>query len=316
MNVTVIGGGGTVGSTAAYTLAVANPEFDVTLVDVDVEGAEGHTTDIHHARCHVAHAAGDTDVTDLGTVNHSTPGPQAVEVADVLLVTASAPRPPDSAQRGGRVQFLNRNSEIIRKIAGWFRDVAPRPVVVVTNPLDLITHSLWESSGWPREYVLGYSLSETARMAAWIADLKGVSPAVVDCPMLGEHGEHMVPAFSRATVNGDPLTISDNKRADALDFVRDIPYEIIQKRGTEESSRWVTGRGAALVVERLLEQGTTEPICLSVPLDGEYGFEDVTLSVPVRLDESGWTKIIEWDLSAWESERLEAAYSSVSNSIN
>lgn len=317
MRVTIIGSG-TIGSTAAYTIAATRPEVDVTLVDVDVEFAEGHAIDIRHARSHASHPVGKTPEEDTGTVGeieHAAPGPEPVAAADVVLVTASAPRPDDSAQRGGRIQFLKRNREIIHEIGDTLAEVDPKPVVVVTNPLDVITHELWRRSGWPRQSILGYSLSETARMADWIATRESVSPAVVDCPILGEHGENLVPAFSRATVDGEPLSITETDREEALDFVTSAPYEVIDRRGAEQSSRWVSGRGAALLVTRLLEGGISEPVCLAVPLDGEYGFEDVTLSVPINLGPSGWNTILEWELSEWESQRLSDAARSVQKSL-
>lgn len=317
MHVTVVGSG-TIGSTAAYTLANARPELDITLADVDVDFAEGHAIDMWHARCHAGHPVGtnpDLDPDVLGSVEHAEPGPKAIADADVVLVTASAPRPADSAQRGGRIQFLEANREIVREIGSWFREVAPRPVVVVTNPMDLIAHELWQRSGWPREYVVGYSLSETARMADWIATREGVSPAAVDCPMLGEHGEHLVPAFSRATVDGEPLEIDPDERDEALDFVRQAPYDVTERRGAEQSSRWVSARGVALLAERVLDGGMDDPICLGVPLDGEYGFEGITMSVPVRLGGDGWTEIVDWELSAWERERLEEAAASIAESL-
>lgn len=317
MRVTIIGSG-TIGSTAAYTIATMRPEIDVTLVDVDAEFAEGHAIDIRHARCHASHPVGKISGDDseaVGKIEHAAPGPEPVAAADVVLVTASAPRPDESAQRGGRIHFLQQNREIIHEIGDTLSEVDPRPVVVVTNPLDIMAHELWRRSGWPRESVLGYSLSETARMADWIATRESVSPAVVDCPMLGEHGENLVPAFSRATVDGEPLSVTEKDREDALDFVTSAPYEVIDRRGAEQSSRWVSGRGAALLVTRLLDDGTSEPVCLAVPLDGEYGFEDITLSVPVRFDSSGWNEILEWELSAWERQRLSKAAQSVGESL-
>ena len=194
------------------------------------------------------------------------------------------------------------------ELGEWMADVDPRPVVVVTNPVDRITRRLWRASGWPRRSFAGYSLSETARAAAELGRLHDVDPGDVRCPMMGEHGEHVVPVFSNTTVEGDPVRLDEAERQQVVDYVRDVPYEVMEQRGAGESSRWVSGRGAASVAHAILSGGTDEPVCLSVPLMGEYGYEDVCMSVPVTLSSDGWDEIERWELSDWESDRLEAAY--------
>lgn len=131
------------------------------------------------------------------------------------------------------------------------------------------------------------------------------------CPVLGEHGEHVVPVFSRATVGGDPVEFSKPEREDILEYVRDVPYDVLKLRGASDSSRWVTARGIASIVRRLEDGLADAPVCLSTPLSGEYGFEGISLSVPVRLGEDGVASIIEWDLTDEERTALEDAYHAV-----
>ena len=198
MNVLVAGGGGTIGSTVAYTLAVEYPELDLTLVDPRTEVTEGHAIDLRHSRCHAAHAVGRPAFEDRpGSVTvveppsstasgSAGPGPEPIDAADAIVVTASAPRPADSFERGGRLSVLERNLEIATELGGWFSRGEPTPTVVVANPSDRVTHRLWTESGWPRERFLGYSLSETARIADELARRADgdVSPADVYCPIL------------------------------------------------------------------------------------------------------------------------------------
>lgn len=318
MHVAIVGGGGAVGSSVAYSLALASPEVDITIVDADTDAGYGHALDVHHANRHVAHPVGRPSYgpEPVGTVESAEPGPEAVADADCIVVTASAPRQVGGSERGGRLTYLEHNLEVADDVGGWLREVDPRPLVCVSNPMDRIAHRLWTASGWPRRSILGYSLSETARLADWFARREDVDPSAVSCPILGEHGEYIVPAFSRATVDGQPVDLAPDEREAALDFVRDAPYEVIRHRGPDDSSRWVTGRGVALLVERLLADDMDEPICLSVPLEGEYGFEDVCLSVPIELGPDGWTRILDWELSDWERGRLEEAYESVRESLS
>jgi malate dehydrogenase len=312
--VTVVGGAGTIGTTAAYTLASTRPEVTIRLCDVEREAAAGHATDLRHARCHATHAlgaAGSARADPTADVTAVDPGPGALRDTDCVLVTASVRRPSGSTDRGGRDRFWPANRDVADDIAAWLADADPVPVVAVTNPVDRFLGRLHAESGWSRERFVGYSLSETARMADAVARHVDADPADVHCPILGEHGEHMVPAFSRATVEGEPLELSAGAREELLDYTKSVPYEIIAQRGAEHSSRWVSGRGAALIVASILDGGTDEPVPLSTPLDGEYGVKGVSLSVPVTLTEEGVGEIREWELSAEEREGLEAAAEAV-----
>lgn len=203
MHVVFVGGGGTVGSTAAYSLALDRPGIEGSICDVDADASWGHATDLRHARSHAGHALGTSAV--AGDVSSVEPGPAAVKAADCVVVTASVPRPPEGAERGGRSTFWPANRDVADRIAAWLRATEPCPVPVVTNPVDRVLARLHERTGWPRDRFVGCSLSETARVADAIARRLDVDPATVDCPVLGEHGEHIVPAFSRATVGGSAL---------------------------------------------------------------------------------------------------------------
>jgi len=312
MHVTVIGGAGAVGSTVAYTLAATVPGVTLRLVDVETDAAAGHGTDIEHATNHVTHAVGRAIAPDVrggrGTVTTTAPGPDALADTDCVVVVYNVSRTEDAVGRGGRESYYEANRPVADELGDWMRGTDPRPVVVVTNPVDRIVRRLWERSGWPRRSFVGYALSETARAAAEIARLRDADPHDVHCPMMGEHGEHVVPVFSRATVEGRPLDLSPADRRQVLDYVRQVPYDVMRQRGAAESSRWVSGRGVAGVVHALDRDGTDEPVCLSVPLDGEYGYEGVCMSVPVVLSAEGWDRIGRWSLSEWERDRLDAAY--------
>lgn len=311
MEVAIIGGG-TIGSTTAYTLAVERPELDITLVDIDEDLIEGHAIDIRHARTlnRLPQFGNDGET---GSITAVPPSVSAIESADVAVVTASTERPPESVQQGGRAAFLDDNMEIAREVGELLAERDPLPVVVVSNPLDRITYRVWESTGWDRHRFLGYSLSETARTADKLSRLLDVPPTEIYCPVGGEHGENVVPMFSRLTVDGDPVDLSREDRRAVIEYVRGAAYKVIELRGPEHSSRWVTGQGIARLVGAVLDGGVSgAPIAVSVPLDGEYGFEDVSLSVPVEIDRSGVRRILEWDLSEEELAQLAVAAEAIS----
>jgi malate dehydrogenase len=295
MHVAIVGGGGTIGSTVAFALRHGRSDPDITLLDTDGDAARGHGIDIQHSGTH-----GD-DAT--GAVHGGPVSVDALADADCVVVTASAPRQRGGDQRGGRETYLPENVPVAESVAEALRGIDPVPVLVVTNPLDWMVQRLSDLVGWDRSWFLGYALSETARTAHGLAARRDVPPASVEVPTVGQHGEHVVPVFSRATIDGQSVTVTDDERDDLVDYVREIPYDIVQMRGAADSSRWVTGAGVARTVETILD-AREDVLCLSTPLDGEYGESDVALAVPVEVSDAGVTTIREWSLSEWERERF------------
>jgi malate dehydrogenase len=248
-----------------------------------------------------------------GAVEAVDPGPDALDGVDAVVVAASIKRP---SQEGRREVFLEGNREVIDDIATWMAPCDPRPVVVVSNPVDQLTYRLWRQTEWPRERFVGYSLSETARMAAIVGDREGVEPERVSVPMLGEHGDHMVAAFSRATIDGEPYRPPADVREELLAATKQVPYDIIEHRGFEETSRWVSGRGVALLARWIVTGGSEETVCLSTPLDGAYGESDVAMSVPLWLDSDGVEGIREWELTDDERRSLSEAAASLRSTLD
>lgn len=310
--VAVIGGAGTIGAATAYTLATRWPGLDVTLTDVRTDACRGDAIDITHANNHAAHAVGRSDSpAALGTVESVEPGPGAVDTADVLVVAASGA----ATQEGGRMAALRENTETMDEVGGWLAEVGERPVVTVTNPMDRMNYRLYRRSGWARERFVGYALSETARVADELARLRGTEPESVYCPVVGEHGEHIVPLYSRATVDGEPANLDAEEREHVTEYARRIPYDIINWRGADTSSRWVTARGVARLALTIADGGVDEPVGLSTPLAGEFGYEKLSLGVPVTLDGDGIAAIHEWELSEEERAALDAAHDSVRETV-
>lgn len=309
MEVAIIGGGGTIGSTTAYTLAVERPAVDITIVDIDEDMGSGHAIDVRHGRAlnQLPQFHTDTDA-NLGSVSAAPSEGASLATADVAVVTASIPRPAESAKRGGRAEFLDRNLELATTVAETLDDRDPLPVVVVTNPVDRITYKIWQETGWDRHWFLGYSLSETARTADKLSEILEVPANEIYCPVGGEHGENVVPFFSHLTVDGESVAISADDEQVVRDYIRDVPYDVIEQRGAEHSSRWVTGQGVARLVGAILDDGLQgAPVAVSVGLSGEYGLEDVCLSVPVEIGREGVGRILEWEFSEEERDRLQAA---------
>ncbi|EMA37269.1 malate dehydrogenase [Halococcus hamelinensis] len=314
MHVVIIGGASRIGSTVGYTLSGMDPDVEVTLVDIDEDAAWAHATDISHAKYHFSGTLErvSNSATDVGgAVRSTTPAGLEGLDPDLLVFNAAAPRPEEATDRGAREAELDRNLEIVDTVADQLRDLEPVPVLVVTNPVDRLTYRFWSVLDWPRARFIGYSLSEMARAADVVGRKLGEAGQNVHCPIMGEHGEHIVPVFSHARVDGEPVEIPESEYADIREYIRDIPFEIAESRGVQETSRWVTSAGVTRVIRTIAAGENETPICLSTPLAGEYGLRDVCLSVPVTLDENGVAEIHDWELSRSERRELATAYEAV-----
>jgi len=313
MRIGIIGGAGTIGTTVAYSLAVAEKSLNVRLVDVNQDAAEGHAIGIGHGRILSQIDLPIPDRGESGSVKAAAAASDAdpLDEVDCVVVTASVPPPEGTDKPGTRTKWLEKNRALADDIAALLSDIQPVPVIVASNPVDQMTYLIAKGVGWSRYRFIGYSLSETARASDEIARILDVDPASVYCPVLGEHGDHTVPLFSRLTVEGERVSLDAPERHQVREYIREIPYEIVNLRGRADSSRWVTGQGLTRLVVSMLEGGPTAPLGLSVELQGEYGFEEVCLSVPVTLDQMGVSDILEWELATEEREGLEAAYRSI-----
>lgn len=313
MHVAIIGGASTIGSTAAYTLAATEPSLDVSLVDPATDAAWGHATDMNHAKYHLRNAPEESaEAGARGRVESADSDDLERLDPDVVIVTATIPRSAWSADDPDkRRESYDDTRPLADSIAGQLEQLDPLPVVVVTNPIDRITHRFWDRLGWRRSRFIGFSLAETARAADKIAQLYDAHPNAVHCPVMGEHGEHVVPVFSRTTVNGDRVDVPAEKREAVVEYVRDVAFRIADRRGVEDSSRWVSGAGLARLTRAILDGGTDTPLAVATPLRGEYGFDRGCLSVPVTLNEEGVDEIREWTLTADERERLRVAHETI-----
>ena len=320
MHVGIIGGASTIGATLAYSVVCDDPSNSVTLFEQDLDAAWGHTTDLTHAMFHLSGAphAGRDQRREMGTVTYAPTEEIGEYDLDAVVITARVQPSADDTQRGARgarSRELAANVPLIDAIARSLDEIDPVPTIVVTNPVDRIVYRLRTQLGWPRSTIMGFSLAETARVADAIAQRYDVHPTAVSCPTMGEHGDHVVPVFSRASVGGEPVSFTQEEREAIVTEVLEVPFEIAEKRGLEDSSRWVSAAGLLRVLRTLSSPDRTDPLCLSAVLDGEYGIDDGCLSIPVTLTEDGIDERIEWDLSADETERLREAHDVIRSDI-
>ncbi len=300
MKVTFIGGGGTVGSTAAFHTAALGRIDEVVLIDARDNVARAHAMDLELA------------LADLDRPDADTPGRHDTIVrgggwtdlaaSDIVVLSASVPE----RNVASRDEYLAGNVAIVRESATHVARHCPDAVVVVaTNPVDVFTGALPHWTGMPARHFLGFSRNDTVRLRWAIARALAVRSADVGALVLGEHGELQVPLFDRVTVQGRRVHLSpDQESAVASDI--QTWFSSYQALESGRTSGWVSGVGLGEVVRALLA-GADEPVPGSALLRGEYGLHGVSLGVPVRLGPEGVREVVQLPLTATQQTQLAAA---------
>ena len=237
----------------------------------------------------------------------------AVAGADLVIMTAGFPRKPGMS----RSDLLKANADIIRPAAEAVKQHAPNAtVVVVTNPLDVMTWLFWKVSGFPKQRVVGMAgILDSARFRAFLGMELGVSAADVQAMVLGGHGDSMVPLPRYTTVGG--IAVSELIPADRLNTIiqrtRDGGAEIVKLLKTG-SAYYAPAMCAVEMAEAILTDQKRLVPC-SVLLEGQYGLKDLFIGVPIVLGGKGVEKVIELKLSAEETAALQKSGKDVADMI-
>jgi malate dehydrogenase len=295
-------GAGNVGSALAQRLAEKNLA-DVVLLDVVVGRPQGLALDLMEARGVERH-----DRSIIGTNDYSD-----TAASDVVVITAGIARKPGMS----REDLLRTNAGIVMQAAKLAIDQSPDAVlVVVTNPLDVMTYWAWKATGLPSHRVMGMAgVLDSARFETFIALELGVSIAEINATVLGGHGDLMVPLPRYSTVNGIPITtLLDADTIDRLiDRTRNGGAEIVNLMQTG-SAFYAPASSAALMVESILYD-RARLLSVAAHLQGEYGLTDVFLGVPVKLGQNGIEQILELELTSEEHTALQASAKRVKEAI-
>lgn len=289
MKVTVVGAGN-VGATCAQVIAQKNIVQEVVLIDVKEGTSEGKSLDLWQTAPINSY---DTRLT--GSSNDYTKS----ENSEVVVITSGVPRKPGMS----RDDLISINAGIVKSVTENVVRYSPEAkIVVVSNPLDVMTYTAYVSAKMPRNRVMGMAgILDTARYRAFLAEALDVSPRDIQALLLGGHGDTMVPLPRYTTVSGIPVTeLLPMKQIHAI-VKRTINGggELVNLMGT--SAWYAPGSSAAQMVEAIiLDQKRILPCCIK--LEGEYGINGIFVGVPVKLGKDGVEKVIEVALN--EEEKL------------
>ena len=283
-------GAGSVGSTIAYTLVMKNLAAEVILVDINEAKEEGEVMDINDALSFV----------ETGKIRGGSY--QDAATADVIVITAGLP------QKSGdqsRLELVNKNKEILKSIFDQIKPLNPEvKIVVVSNPVDIMTYYAQEFSGLPRNQVFGTGTSlDTSRLRTEIALALDINVQSVDGFVLGEHGESEFVAWSTVSVGG--VLIKDKLGSDKLDEiakkVRDDAKSIIDRKGS--TFYGIAAVTTDIIESVLLDQNKVLPI--SSRIEDWNGVSGVCLGVPAVVGKEGEKSIWSLEFNDEEKEKLK-----------
>ncbi|HEX2833468.1 MAG TPA: L-lactate dehydrogenase [Thermoanaerobaculia bacterium] len=285
-------GTGWVGSSVAISTLHAGVATEVLLYDVRHEVAEGEAMDLAHGAPFYTPASVRT-ASSIEELRH----------CDAIVMTAG---------RGGRpgetrLDLLRDNATIVREIGAKLRDFGGI-VVMVTNPVDVLTAVMTEASGLPPSRVLGTgTMLDTARLRQILGQELHVDPRSIHAQVVGEHGDSEVVLWSDAHVGGRRLRDwpgwTETHEANIAHRVKTAAYEIIQRKGA-------TNHAIGLVTAALLKymlRGDRRILTVSRLQDGACGIDGVALSLPTIVDADGAVQVIEPEMSAEERARLHSS---------
>ena len=274
-------GSGKLGSKIAYTIAQRGIADSVVVVDVLADVARGNAMDIAQS---VAFVNGCEVVSG---------GYSEISGSSVVVVTAGKPRTPDMKDR---LELAKVNAKIVSSVCASVRKFAPESVVIVcSNPMDLMNYAAFKALGFPAARVIGFGgRLDSARFMYVVSKHLGVAVRDLSCDVVGEHGESMVPLFSRVRVNGRKVEFSDGDVARITSEVRGTALEIIKLKGITD---FAPASCVADMVEAVIkDSGLIAPCSMN--------FSDVSVGVPVRLGKGG-AVAVEWEMSDEEKRMFD-----------
>lgn len=290
MKISIIGAGN-IGSLTAMRLAEERLG-DIMLVDIVKGLAQGKALDLEDARPILKYNYHIQGTEDINQIKDS----------DIIVITAGLTRKPGMS----REELLDKNAQILKDICLNIKKSAPHSVViVVTNPLDLMTYFALKITGFNPAKVFGMGVSlDAARFTNLISQELNIPPSDIEACVIGSHGEGMLPLPRFTNIKGVALDefLDDKKTETLVNKTLGRGLEIVSLLGS--GSAYFAPSAATTQIARVIAKDEKRTLGVCAHLNGEYGIKDVCIGIPCRLGRSGIEKIIELDLNKDEKEKL------------
>lgn len=289
-------GSGYVGAASAFVLMMGGLASDIVIVDINRDKAEGEAMDLSHGAAFVK------------PVEVKAGGYEDTEDSDIVIITAGA------AQKQGetRLDLVGRNYEIFKSIIPQVVKYSPHSILlVVSNPVDILTYITYRLSGFPKERVIGSgTVLDTSRLRYMLSSHFEIDPRNIHTYIMGEHGDSEIAAWSTTNIAGMDMgeycSISGKNcevciKDNIFQNVKNAAYQVIKKKGA-------TYYAVALAIKRIVEailRDENSILTVSTYLQGEYGIENIYIGVPAIIGVSGIKKILEVPLNDEEKGKLK-----------
>ena len=298
----IVGGGGMVGATAAYACALRSVIEEIVLIDRNEDLAWGQAADINDAmgidRNVVVHTGNYSDIND----------------DDIVVITAGAPQLPGQT----RLELIDVNAKIMRDIVKNIMVNGAKPyLVIVSNPVDVLTYVALKESGLPKNRVFGTGTTlDTSRMKSYLANAFNVDSKAVDAYILGEHGDSSFSTIETAQIGEVPIKEYPGFTEEIIDGieqkVRDRAYRVIE---TKKSTYFAIGFVVSKIVSALRKSThTVYPVCSLA--EGEYGLNNVVLGLPSTISSDGVKILAGYPLTEREKESLNKSAGIIAEMIS
>ncbi len=291
-SVFIVGAGGMVGATAAYAIAIKEIVSEIVLIDVAEDLVQGQASDINHA---TAFTSG---------VNVRVGSYSEIQEDDIVIITSGTALKPGQT----RLELVQINAGITRDVVSRvMAQGKPVYILMVANPVDVLTYIALKTSGLPKERVFGTGTTvDTARLRVMLANKLDVSQRHVHAYILGEHGDSSFPALANANIGGIPLEKYPGYQPGVLEAlnqdIRTAAYKIVEVK----KSTWGIGNTIASLVAAL-SNSTNSIYTICSILEGEYGLNDVVIGVPSIISTRGVRALDNYPLSETEAKQLQAS---------
>ena len=302
----VVVGAGFVGSTTAYTIMLDGFFREIVLIDVNKDKADGDALDMAHG------------TSFLKPVSVYSGDRKDCADADIVVITAGV------NQKVGetRIDLLKRNTEIFKSIVENVMKYAPIDVILltVTNPVDILTYITYKLSGLPKQQIIGSgTVLDTSRLKYLISKHTGIDARYCHTYIIGEHGDSEVAAWSITNIAGMSMKsffehygkCTDEDLQAMYSEVKNSAYEIIQKKG---ATYYAIATAVARIVE-CISGGENSVLTISSVLNGEYGIEDISLSIPTQVSGYGVERILDVPFNEIELQGLRSSAKTLKDSL-
>lgn len=290
----IIVGAGQVGMACAYSMLIQNTLEELVIVDVNTEKLEGEVMDLSHGLSFV-----EPTTVRAGTLADG-------EDADIVIITAGAKQKPGET----RLELVHRNVEIFKNLIPQVVKCCSQAVLlIVTNPVDIMTYVSLKLSGLPPSSVIGSgTVLDTARFRYLLAEKFEIDPRSFHAYIIGEHGDSEVPVWSKVNISGMHLFEEDSSPLKATDDIKQIfeqvknaAYEVIQRKG---ATSYAIGLGVTQIVQAIL-RNQNRVLTVSTLINGFEGIDDICLSLPAVVNRQGVSRVLNLTLTPTEKEQLQ-----------